>query len=80
MKQRKPTVRYLVIEILKRNGTAMTAKEITEQLLKEYPNCLTGKTPERTVSAFLQRSLSFKRVSRGLYAFAFEEYLGSITK
>ena len=67
MSQRTPTVRYQVMEILKENGGPMTAREITEKLLKKYSGCLNGKTPVNTVSALLQRCLSFKKISRGLY-------------
>jgi hypothetical protein len=63
---RKGSSLSIILNLLKKKGTSMTVSEITKQVLEK--KSLSSKTPERTISAILQRSKRVKKVSMATYA------------
>ena len=56
----------IILKLLKESDSPMTVKELTKLVLEEKQ--LSGKTPERTISAVLQRSNRVVKVGKATYA------------
>jgi len=56
----------IILKLLKESDSPMTVKELTKLVLEEKQ--LSGKTPERTISAVLQRSYRVVKVGKATYA------------
>ena len=56
----------IILKLLKESDSPMTVKELTNLVLEEKQ--LSGKTPERTISAVLQRSHRVVKVGKATYA------------
>ena len=56
----------IILKLLKESDSPMTVKELTNLVLEEKQ--LSGKTPERTISAVLQRSYRVVKVGKATYA------------
>ena len=56
----------IILKLLKESDSPMTVKELTKLVLEEKQ--LSGKTPERTISAVLQRSHRVVKVGKATYA------------
>ena len=54
-----------ILHILEKSNKIMSVEEITKKVLQYYS--LSGKTPHKTISSTLQRSIFVKKVGRGLY-------------
>jgi hypothetical protein len=63
---RKGSSLSIILDLLKESGKTMTVSEITKLVLEK--KSLSSKTPERTISAVLQRSKRVKKVSKATYA------------
>ena len=57
----------MAINILKNSGKPMKVEDITEKILRVKK--LNGKTPNNTVSYFLQHSKHARRVFTGFYEY-----------
>lgn len=56
----------IILKVLTESDTQMSVKELTKLVLEKKQ--LSGKTPDRTISAILQRSQRVVKVSNGKYA------------
>ena len=63
---RKNSSLSIILELLKESDKPMTVREITKLVLEK--KTFTTKTPERTISAVLQRSKRVIKVGKATYA------------
>jgi len=54
-----------IIEIMSKTNKPMTVEEITKKMNKYYS--FSGKTPHKSISSTLQRSIYIKKIERGVY-------------
>ena len=62
----------IILKVLIELDTPISVKELTRIVLEKKQ--LSGKTPDRTISAILQRSPRVVRVSKGKYAINKKKY------
>ena len=55
----------IILKLLKESNSPMTVKELTKLVLEKKQ--LSGKTPDRTISAILQRSNRVIKVGKATY-------------
>ena len=55
----------IILKLLKESNSPMTVKELTKLVLEKKR--LSGKTPDRTISAILQRSNRVIKVGKAAY-------------
>ena len=61
----KNSIHQIVVNILSKSKKPLSVTEITEKAKQHYS--FSGKTPQKSVSAILQRSRYVKKISKGYY-------------